>query len=401
VVPRGTLIIDGRRIKAIESHAGAHDSATRVDVSGCVIVPGFIDVHVHGVEGHDVLDGSDAVAAVAARLPRYGVTAFCPTSIACDPTALAHMLDGVTRSAAHADGGAARVLPAHLESNFINPEYKGAQPQVCLRQPPGFKQQASDSRTVASGSRPHAPLGEFTGHDIVDTIATHREAVGIVTVAPELEGGLDLVRTLAAAGHIVSVGHSGATYEQTCGAIAAGVRHATHLFNRMSPLTHRAPGVVGAVLQSDRVTAELICDGFHVHHAAIQFAIRAKGVDRIMAITDGTAGSGLPVGARTQLGGRPIIVTERTAELEDGTLAGSVLTMDGAFRALVQQVGLGFVEAARLCATTPARQLGLRDTGRIEAGALADLTVLDGELRVRQTYIAGTPWGNPAPRQLV
>jgi N-acetylglucosamine-6-phosphate deacetylase len=281
------------------------------------------------------------------------------------------------------------VLPAHLESNFINPDYHGAQPLECLRRP-----------AVRSAGSAEQRSG-FSAQDILDTIAHHRKSVGIVTLAPEIDGGLDLARDLVSAGHLVSIGHSGASYDEARQAIDAGVRHATHLFNRMSTMSHRAPGVPGAVLQSAQVVAELICDGFHVHPALMQVAIRAKGVEGIMAITDGTAGSGLPVGSRTTLGGRPIVVTSRSAELDDGTLAGSVLTMDAAFRTLVNEVGLTVVEAARLCATTPARQLGLTETGRIEAGAAADLVVLDRQLQVAQTYLAGQPWRNPVAGPLV
>ena len=154
-------------------------------------------------------------------------------------------------------------------------------------------------------------------------------------------------------------------------------------------------------MESDEVTAELICDGFHVHPSILRLALRAKGPDRILAISDGTAGAGLPVGSRARLGDETIIVTERTAVLEDGTIAGSVVTMDGVFRTLVQQAGLSVVEAARLCATSPARQLGLGETGRIEAGFRADLVVLDPDLHVRQTYLAGVPWRNTVPSGLV
>jgi N-acetylglucosamine-6-phosphate deacetylase len=383
VLPKSSLVIDGERIAAIEPRIiDAPSGATRVDLSGHLVVPGFVDVHVHGVAGHDVLDGPDAVSAVAARLPAYGVTAFCPTSIACDPGTLRVLLRAID-VARHANTPhAAHVLPAHLESNFINPDYKGAQPLRCLRTLTGED-------------------GEFTGREIVDTIAAHRAAVGIVTVAPELGGGFDLVRELTRAGHTVSIGHTGATYEEAIAAIEAGVRHATHLFNRMSPMTHRSPGVPGAVLQSERVTAELICDGFHVHPALMHTAIRTKGRGGIMAITDGTAGSGLPVGSRTRLGGRPIVVTERTAELDDGTLAGSVLTMDAAFRVLVRQVGVSLADAAWMCASTPARQLHLHDTGRLEVNARADLAVLDAELRVRHTYVSGALWRNRPEGQLV
>lgn len=387
-----SLLVDGDRIAAIEPRiVDAPKGARRIDVRGCLVVPGFIDVHVHGVEGHDVLDGPGALARVAARLPRYGVTAFCPTSVACPPAALEQLLQQVGGEAP--PGAAARVLPAHLESNFINPDYRGAQPQACLRVP---------GRTRRNGTRDGAATSDdYDAADILDVIARYRAAVGIVTLAPELDGGLELVRDLTAAGHIVSLGHTGATYEEAGLAIEAGARHATHLFNRMSPLTHRAPGVPGAVLESSAVAAELICDGYHVHPAVMHLALRAKGADGIMAITDGTAGSGLPVGSRTHLGGRRILVTRRAAELEDGTLAGSVLTMDAAFRLLVKQLGLPPVEASRLCATTPARQLGLADTGRLEVGCRADLVVLDATMRVRQTYLAGTPWRNPAGRDNV
>lgn len=386
VLPGGAVIVDGDRIAAIDARPGGVPAgAEHVDVTGHVIVPGFVDVHVHGVEGHDVLDGPGAVQEIARRLPRYGVTAFCPTSIACAPQPLSALLAAVAAARAEAAPAAARVLPAHLESNFINPEYSGAQPVACLRAP---RQRATMP-------------GEFAGDDILRVMSDHRAAVGIVTLAPELEDAMDLVRRLAAAGHVVSLGHSGATYEQARAAIAAGATHATHLFNRMTPMTHRAPGLPGAVLSSPEVIAELICDGFHVHPALMHVAIRAKGSAGVMAITDGTAGAGLPVGARTRLGGRTIVVTPRTAELEDGTLAGSVLTMDGAFRTLVQQLRVPIVEAARMCATTPARQLHLADTGRLEVGACADLVVLDAAHRVAQTYIGGVRWRNSSPAPLV
>jgi N-acetylglucosamine-6-phosphate deacetylase len=205
------------------------------------------------------------------------------------------------------------------------------------------------------------------------------------------------VSQFAAAGHRVSIGHTGATYEEALEAIDAGVCHATHLFNRMTPMTHRAPGAAGAVLDSDRVAAELICDGFHVHPALLRLVIRAKGIAHAMVITDGTAGSGLPVGSRARLGGRSIIVTNRTAELEDGTMAGSVLTMDAAFRVLVSQAGVSVVEAAALCASSPADQLGLASSGRLVAGGSADLVILDqNTLRVRSTMVRGVMWAPPA-----
>jgi N-acetylglucosamine-6-phosphate deacetylase len=374
MLPRSSLLIDDDTIAAIEPRViDTPQGATRIDLHGSIVVPGFVDVHVHGIEGVDVLDGADAIRLVAARLPRYGVTAFCPTSVACSPGDLRVMLEQVAAAREEASPDWAQVLPAHLESNFINPEYRGAQPLNCIRQP-----------------RRSGPIeGDYSGQDILDTIRRFQAQVGIVTLAPEIDGGLDLVRGLSEAGHRVSIGHSGASFDQTLAAIDAGVSHATHLFNRMTPMSHRAPGVPGAVLASERVTAEVICDGFHVHPSLVRVALRAKGVAGIMAITDGTAGSGLPVGSRARLGGRTIVVTKRTAELEDGTLAGSVLTMDGAFRMLVQSAEVSIIEAARACATTPAEQLRLHGRGRVLVGAIADLVVLDQHLAVRGTLIAG------------
>jgi N-acetylglucosamine-6-phosphate deacetylase len=188
----------------------------------------------------------------------------------------------------------------------------------------------------------------------------------------------------------VALGHSGATYDEALAAIAAGARHATHLFNRMPRLDHRAPGLVGAVLQTDEVAAEIICDGAHVHPALIRTAIAAKRPSRIFAITDATALAGLPVGSRASLGGQPIVAGESTALLSDGvTIAGSILTMDRAFQTLVGRVGISLVDAATICATTAARELGLVGYGVLAPDAAADLVVLDANFMVVQTYLGG------------
>lgn len=373
VLSPGRLVIDNGRI------ADVGPGSQGGPLAGHLVVPGFIDVHVHGVEGSDVLEASDKVRAVAARLPRYGVTSFCPTTVACSPDDLTMVARAVLEARRTPASGSARVLPAHLESNFIAPDYRGAQPLACLCLPP---------RAPAS-ARVEGTAGDYNGDDIVAVIAAHREAVGIVTIAPELPESLSLIADLVEKGHRVSLGHSGATYEQGRAGIEAGARHATHLFNRMPPFTHRAPGLVGAVLDDDRVAAEIVCDGYHVHPVTMRAAIRAKHPSRMMAITDGTSGSGLPVGSEVLLGGRRITVTDDACFLDDGTLAGSSLTMDRAFANLVSLVGLSPMEAALMSSTVPARELRLADLGVIEAGAIADLVVLDAQHQVRQTIIDG------------
>jgi len=372
IITEGSLVIDGGRIVAIESRRIAPDGAVIIDASEGYVVPGFIDVHVHGLHGHDTLDGGDAVARIAAHLHRYGVTAFCPTTVACSPGDLRDVLQQVRQARVAPAAGSARVLPLHLESNFINPEYRGAQPATCLRTAVGPTE------------------GEYSGRDVLDVIAASSPDVGIVTLAPELPGGIELVRSLVAAGHRVSLGHSGADFDTAVAAIDAGARHATHLFNRMTPMTHRAPGLAGAVLSREEVAVEIICDGYHVHPAMCQVALAAKGPQGVLAITDGTAGSGLSPGSETRLGGRRIRVGDQAAFLDDGTLAGSTLTMDRAFRNVVARFGGSIVDAATMCSTTPARELGLTGFGVLADGAVADLVLLDRGFRVIHTFIGGS-----------
>ena len=376
LVRDAALVIAGGTIAEIARDIGA--SAHDVACDGGWIVPGFIDTHIHGLHGIDVLADAAAggVAAVAAALPRYGVTGFLPTSVACAPADLSAFLSAVGAAAADPAPPGARVLGAHLESNFISADYKGAQPARCLRLPPV----------------PGEPLerdGAFTGAAILATIDAHGDAVRIVTLAPELPGAIDLVARLTGLGHRVSLGHSASGFDEARAAIAAGACHATHLFNRMPPLSHRAPGLAGAVLAADGVTCEIVADGYHVHPAMLQMAIRAKGRGRVAAITDAAAVAGLPPGATARLGEATIRVGARCAELADGTIAGSITTMDAAFRLLVNTVGLSVEDAAHVTATTPAAAAGRPDLGRLAPGHPADLVVLDRDFRVRQTWVGG------------
>ena len=381
IVSGGSVVIDGAVIAAVEPGPRAHPAGAQViDVSPYYVVPGFVDLHVHGVAGVDAFDPA-GIAAMAMVLPAHGVTAFCPTTVACDPDALRGFLQQVARARLAPAAVSARVLPAHLESNFLNPEYAGAQPVECLRVPAD-----ADARTAPTMAG-EAPA--FSGREILAAIAAGRADIGIITVAPELDGGVDLVRALCADGHRVALGHSGADYEVAVAAFEAGARHATHLFNRMTPMTHREPGLAGAVLAREDVAAELICDGHHVHPAMCRTAMAAKGPRGVLAITDGTAGAGLAPGTLTRLGPKAIRVGPNAAELENGVLAGSTLTMDRAFANTVNLFGASLVEAALMCATNPARELGLTGYGAIVPGGAADLVVLDRQLRVVRTFVDG------------
>ena len=316
---------------------------------------------------------------MAARLPRYGVTAFCPTTIACRPDALGRVLDQIRRARESPAPRSARVLPAHLESNFINPRIAARSRPACLR---------TRACGGAGGRAGRGPGGEFAAADILREIERGGPDVGIVTLAPELDGGLDLIAWLSERGHRVSLGHSGASYEQALDAIAAGARQATHLFNRMPPFHHRSPGLAGAILQTAEVAAEVICDGFHVHPAVVRMAIAAKGPSRIMAITDGTAASGLPSApgqrsAASRLGRRVRRVSggrhARRQRDDDGPGLEDVGESDG------RSAGRRRDDVR----DDSARELGLAGHGVVAPGAIADLVVLDARLSVVQTYVGG------------
>ena len=374
VLSPGRLVIDDDRI--VDVGEGSDGGP----LGGLWIVPGFIDVHVHGLLGDDTLDAPGSVASIAANLPRHGCTSFAPTTFACPPARLEMLARAVSQAISEPAREAARVLPAHLESNFMAPDYRGAQPLDALCLPPGAPADAATPGTAT----------EFTADDILQVITAYRSAIGKLTLAPELPESLALIRSLIAQGLRVSLGHSGATLEEAQAAIEAGARQATHLFNRMPPFTHRAPGLIGAVLDDERVAVELVCDGYHVHPVAMRAAIRAKRPERVMAITDGLAGAGLAVGSHFELGGRGVTVREQACFLDDGTLAGSRLTMDRVFANLIGMVGVTPVDAAMMCATVQARELGLHDRGRLAEGLLADLVVLDADWCVRQTVIGGS-----------
>jgi N-acetylglucosamine-6-phosphate deacetylase len=390
VLQPGTVVVEGNRIAEVRPDRLPEAR----DLGDATLVPGFVDVHVHGVDGVDALMTAGGVARMARAFPKYGVTAFCPTAVACPPNELRQLLADVASARAAREPQSARVLPAHLESNFINPEYCGAQPRWYLRQPAAVEapvQGAFGTEGAPQGAftwrRPSA-AGEFTSADVLNEIASASSDVGIVTLAPELPGALELIQDLARAGHRVSLGHSGATYDQGLAAVRAGACHATHLFNRMPPFSHRAPGLVGAIFDSGDVTAELIADGHHVHPAMARAAIRLLGFDRAVAVSDGTAVSSLGVGAVAQLGSEAITAGADVARLHDGTWAGSVATMASVFRTVTRLNGCGLVEAARLCSTNPARRMNA-PFGRLAPDAPADFVVLGPDLEVLETFVDG------------
>ena len=324
--------------------------------TGEVIAPGFIDLQVNGFAGHDAAAGAEAIAAISRGLPATGVTAFLPTLIS-SPVEVGAAFTAAVGAAAEAPG--ARVLGAHLEGPFLNPSFRGAHLETNLAEP------SPDRVDVLLAARPR-----------------------LVTIAPELPGALAAIERMRRAGIVVSAGHTGGDFDDGRKAIAAGVRFATHIYNAMTPVHHRRPGIALALLLDPRVTAGLIADGEHVHPAVWEQVVRVKGSSRVALTTDQTSAAGSPPGTFT-LSGRTVVSDGKAVRLADGTLAGSAATMPDLVRLMARTPGVGVARAISLASGVPARVLGERRLGRISAGACADLVVLDADLRVRLTMIRG------------
>lgn len=320
-----------------------------------LVLPGFVDLHVHGGGGADLMEGGGAVDTLARLHARHGTTSLLATTVTARRAELERVLAEVGPRLRTRPTGAARVLGVHLEGPFISAGKLGAQPDAAR---PG---------TAAEVRALHALA-----------------PVRIVTLAPERTGHLELVRALRGAGIIPQIGHTLGTYEDGVAAMEAGARGFTHLFNAMSGLHHRTPGMVAAALAHAEF-AELIVDLLHVHPGAIRAALRA--IPRLYCVTDATAGAGMPDGEYT-LGAQRVTKCLGGVRLADGTLAGSTLTMDVALRNLVS-LGLPLAEASRRTSTYAADYLGAQDRGRIAPGCWADLVVLTPALQLAAVYVEG------------
>ena len=353
---RGRLRLADGRIEAIDGEPVTEREA-RADATRPLVLPGFVDLHVHGGGGADTMDAGDAVATLARTHARHGTTALLATTMTAPLPDIEAALRAVGRHCRSRVTGGARVLGVHLEGPYISARRLGAQPDFA-----------------------RAPA-------LAEILALQALApIRVLTLAPEEGQALALIPALVDAGVRVQIGHSVATYEQVRQALACGASGFTHLFNAMSGLHHRDPGIVGAAL-AHAEHAEIIPDLLHVHPGAIRAALRA--LPGLYCVTDATAATGMPDGAY-RLGRQTVTKCLDAVRLADGTLAGSTLTMDQALRNLVLHVGLPLAEASARLSTLAARYLGERDRGTIEVGAHADLVVLDAaSLQVRQVFVAG------------
>ncbi len=358
------LLIEDGRIKDVmpEVRLRADYSSCPVwDAGGRFVSPGFINIHIHGCFGADTMDkDSEAIKTMCQKLPVHGVTSFLPTTITASMEDIQEALGRVREFMKNpwlACG--AEVLGANMEGPFISPDYRGCH-QVKHVLPPDF-----------SYVEPYADVVKY------------------VTVASEeLGGDYSFIEKCRNAGIIVSLGHSGAIYEEALDAIQHGMTHATHLYNAMSPVHHREPGVTGAVLDAEGVIAELITDDVHCHPAAQRLAYRLKG-ENLVLITDSCRACGLGDGV-SELGGQQVFVEGGLATLADGTIAASVASMDMVVRNFAHNTGLSLPRTVELATRVPARELGCLDQrGTLEPGRLANIAVFDSDVNIYATFVRG------------
>jgi N-acetylglucosamine-6-phosphate deacetylase len=357
VVP-GRLTIEGGRIAAVDLEAGTGDPSEGADDP--IIAPGFVDLHVHGWGGHDAMGGPAGLDGMARSLLRRGVTSFLPTAVSEPFDTLSTFADDVRGWIPAAPTDGAEPLGFNLEGPFLAESRKGAHDASALRIP-------------AMSTSELAPL---------------RDGLRLITIAPELPGALDLIDSLANDGIVVALGHSAATVEQARAGYASGARSTTHLFNAMSGLDHRAPGLSLVALLDDAVAVELIADGHHVSAALWPLVTRLKPVSRLILVSDGVAIAGT-TDRRGRIGSLAIEVAGgRAVVAGTETLAGSVIALDTAVRNLVG-AGIPLADAAAAASTNPLDLIGVTDRGRIAPGQRADLVELDAELHVRRVMRGG------------
>jgi len=368
ILDAGILIRDdeieriGKR-EELELPAGA----TEIRAEDSTAVPGFIDVHIHGAGGRDVMEGTaEALSTITKRVAKSGTTSIVATTVTASTDDTLRAVEGVSRYIPtqfdSCTDPCAEILGIHFEGPFLSKERRGVHPAELLQLP----------TADALQKFLHAAAGNAR----------------ILTIAPELFGAMPCIDAARSLGMVVSIGHTDATYEQARAAIAHGAHHATHVYNAMRPFSHRDPGVIGAVLTSTEVNAELIADGIHVDEIAMKVLLQAKGPERVVLISDGTPATGMPDG-KYKLGGIDVIVVDGVCRDLNGKLAGSTLTLDKALRNTVG-LGIPLANAVRMLTLNPATVLGIEfKKGALRTGADADVLLLNEALQVTRVWTRG------------
>lgn len=357
----GSIEIESGKIKSIIKG----DQEKQSESEFLYLVPGFIDLHIHGSNGHDAMDhhNKDSIKEMAKSLVQEGTTAFLPTTMTQSVENITKALSNIKAYHASQDKSASKVLGVHLEGPFINVLAAGAQPKECVVYP---TIEQFDAYQTASGN-----------------------LIKKVSLAPEVKNGLELIKHLKQTDVVASIAHTKALYQTVVEAISCGATSLTHTYNAMTPLHHRDVGVVGAALLHNELSSELIFDKIHVSVEAAKILLNAKGVDHLVLITDSMRAKWLEEGV-SELGGQKVYIKNNEARLEDGTLAGSILKMIDGYKNLVNDLGLSLVEASKLASVNPAKELNVFDhMGSIDLGKEANFVLLDQSLNIRQTIIDG------------
>jgi len=365
----GILVRDGV-IEFAGPRAGIELPAGSKEVSrkDSTAIPGFLDVHVHGAGGRDVMEADQsALNTITGRLAAHGTTSLLATTLTAGVDETCHAVEEVSKyiSTQHQTNAArAEILGIHFEGPFLSKERRGVHPTEFLR-PPSAELLQRFLQAASGNAR-------------------------ILTIAPELPGATPCIDAARSLGMVVSIGHTDATYEQARAAMAHGAHHATHVYNAMRPFTHRDPGVIGAVLTTPDVTAELIADGVHVDEIAMKVLLQAKGARGVVLISDGTSATGMPDG-KYMLGGLEVTVSGGVCRNSEGKLAGSTLTLDRALRNIVQ-LGIPFADAVGMLTLNPATLLGIEfKKGALRTGADADIVLLNQALEITEVWARGIP----------
>jgi N-acetylglucosamine-6-phosphate deacetylase len=364
----GILIRDGE-IEMVGPRSGMElpSGATEVQATDSTAIPGFVDVHIHGAGGHDVMEANEtALSTITGRLAAFGTTSLLATTITASADDTCRSVEGIAKYISgqyQTSDTRAEILGIHFEGPFLSKERRGVHPAEWLQ----------------------LPSAELLQRFLQAAAGNAR----ILTIAPELLGATPCIDAARSLGMVVSIGHTDATYEQARAAVAHGAHHATHVYNAMRPFTHRDPGVIGAVLTTPEVTAELIADGIHVDEIAMKVLLQAKGAQGVVLISDGTSATGMPDGEYL-LGGLKVTVNGGVCRNAEGRLAGSTLTLDRALRNIVG-LGIPLADAVRMLTLNPATLLGIEfKKGALRTGADADIVLLNDGLEIERVWTRGT-----------
>ncbi|MBE6071456.1 MAG: N-acetylglucosamine-6-phosphate deacetylase [Clostridium butyricum] len=358
-IEEGSVLIKDGKIAEINPTSSDEEV---IDAEGLYLSPGFIDVHIHGAGGYDTMDGTvEAINKISKSILEHGVTSFTPTTMTVSIEEIRNSIKAIKYTKENGSEGA-QVLGVHLEGPFISYEALGAQNSSYVLKPT-----VENFKKISDG---------------------YEDAIISITLAPEVEGAGELIKYISQKGIVCSIGHTKATYEECIKAIDLGASHSTHLYNAMTAFTHRSPGVVGATFDTD-ITTETISDGVHISYPALRIAYKQKSTDKVLLVSDSMMACCMPDGDYS-LGGQKVIVKNGVARLEDGVLAGSVLTLDKAVKNVYKNTNIPLNEVVKMATYNGAKHCKVDDhKGLIKEGYDADIILFDDDINIKKVFVKG------------